>query len=300
MSEDVDPREELRSLVSAARAWVEWQAECGSESLPSVGDPAELLAGLDRRPVGARPRVPAAARAPVAPSTSATAAAPVRVAPAAVGSERSVPRVPSAPATPSRLSSEERRTRLATVAETVKVCTRCSLHATRKQTVFSRGNPEAELCFIGEGPGADEDAQGAPFVGKAGQLLDKMIAAMGLRQDEVYIANVVKCRPPDNRTPEPAEMASCLPYLNEQLDSVRPRVIVALGGTAVRGLLGPTAGITKIRGTWRLYRGATPLMPTFHPAYVLRQPTKEVRGMVWSDLQQVLNELGRPLPGRGT
>ncbi|NUP07912.1 MAG: uracil-DNA glycosylase [Polyangiaceae bacterium] len=204
------------------------------------------------------------------------------------------------PAPGPALTGEARRNHLAVLADTVKACTRCGLHASRKQTVFSRGNPDAELCFIGEGPGADEDAQGLPFVGKAGQLLDKMIAGMGLKQDDVYIANCVKCRPPNNRVPEPSEMASCVPYLQEQLEVIRPRVIVALGGTAVRGLLGPTDGITKIRGKWRLYRASIPVMPTFHPAYVLRQPTKEVRAMVWSDLQQVLKELGRPVPTRGS
>jgi uracil-DNA glycosylase family 4 len=196
------------------------------------------------------------------------------------------------------LGLQERRARLSVLAETVKNCTRCGLHAGRQQTVFSRGDPGAELCFVGEGPGADEDAQGEPFVGKAGQLLDKMIAAMGLRRDEVYIANCVKCRPPNNRTPEAPEMASCMPYLHEQLEVIRPRVIVALGATALRGLMGTTEGITKVRGTWRLYQGAIPVMPTFHPSYVLRMETKEVRGMVWSDLQQVLKELGRSPPAR--
>jgi uracil-DNA glycosylase len=157
----------------------------------------------------------------------------------------------------------------------------------------------AEICFVGEGPGADEDRLGEPFVGKAGQLLDKMIQAMGLGPDDVYICNVVKCRPPDNRTPEPTEMATCLPFLQQQLAVIEPKVIVALGGTALRGLVGPTEGITKARGTWRLFRGSIPLMPTFHPAYVLRQPTREVKAMVWSDLQQALKQLGRPIPAKG-
>ncbi len=193
----------------------------------------------------------------------------------------------------------ELRARLTIIDDRVKACTRCALHATRQQTVFARGNPDAELVFVGEGPGADEDAQGLPFVGKAGQLLDKMIAAMGLGEDDVYICNIVKCRPPNNRVPAPAEMASCIPYLNEQLDLVRPKVIVALGSTALKGLLGAGEGITKARGSWKIYRGTTPLMPTFHPAYVLRTPTREVKGMVWSDLQAVLKQLGRALPKRG-
>ena len=198
-----------------------------------------------------------------------------------------------------KLDSAERVARLTVLATTVAGCTKCELHATRTQTVFARGNPDAELVFIGEGPGADEDVQGLPFVGKAGQLLDKMIAAMGLSEGEVYICNIVKCRPPGNRTPEPREMASCMPYLREQLGVIRPKVLVALGSTALRGLFGPSEGITKARGSFRLYQGAIPVMPTFHPAYVLRQPTKEIRGMVWSDLQQVLKHLGRSAPRRG-
>lgn len=206
--------------------------------------------------------------------------------------------IPSSPFEGPGVASEERRVRLQVLAEQVAPCTKCELHKGRTQTVFSRGNPDAELMFVGEGPGADEDAQGEPFVGKAGQLLDKMIAGMGFARDDVYVANIVKCRPPGNRTPEPIEMATCLPYLTEQIELIRPKVLVALGATALRGLLGPGEGITKVRGTWKLYRGTIPVMPTFHPAYVLRTPTPEVRGMVWSDLKQVLKQLGRPIPKR--
>jgi len=162
--------------------------------------------------------------------------------------------------------------------------------------VFARGNPQAELCFIGEGPGADEDLEGFPFVGKAGQLLDRMIAAMGFLRDEVYVCNIVKCRPPNNRKPEPDEMAKCAPYLREQLDLVAPRVIVALGATAVEGLIGASGGITRIRGQWKLYR-TVPVMPTFHPAYLLRNPA--AKREVWSDLQAVVKQRGRSLPPAG-
>jgi DNA polymerase len=192
---------------------------------------------------------------------------------------------------------EERRVKLAVIADEVASCTRCGLHATRTQTVFARGNPLAELCFVGEGPGADEDAQGLPFVGKAGQLLDKMIAAMGYERDEVYICNIVKCRPPENRKPEPSEIASCQPYLTAQLGLLRPRVIVALGATAVQGLTGTGEGITRMRGKWKLYKGTTPIMPTFHPAYLLRQP--EAKRDVWSDLQLVMKFLGKSPPAKG-
>lgn len=181
--------------------------------------------------------------------------------------------------------------RLALLAEEVRPCTKCVLGETRTQTVFARGNPFAEVCFVGEGPGADEDAQGEPFVGRAGQLLDKMIAAMGYHRDDVYICNVVKCRPPNNRKPEPSEMEACSPYLRDQLALVKPKVIVALGATAVTGLTGSTEGITRMRGKWKLYKGTIPIMPTFHPAYLLRDPSK--KRDAWHDLQEVMKHLGK-------
>jgi DNA polymerase len=194
------------------------------------------------------------------------------------------------------LESEHVVQRLQVLQETVRQCTRCGLHQGRTQTVFARGTGSAGLCFVGEGPGADEDAQGFPFVGKAGQLLDKMITAMGMTRDEVYVCNIVKCRPPNNRKPEPEEMSACVPYLHEQLELLSPQVIVALGATAVQGLLGSSEGITRMRGKWKLYRGKVPVMPTFHPAYLLRQP--EAKREVWADLQAVLQSMGRSIPGR--
>src|SRR5262249_45321813 len=151
-----------------------------------------------------------------------------------------------------------------------------------------------ELCFVGEGPGADEDEQGEPFVGKAGQLLDRMIAAMGYSRDEVYVCNIVKCRPPDNRKPEPGEMACCMPTPAAQLSAVAPQASAALGATAVEGLLGVSGGITRMRGQWKLYQRAVPVMPTFHPAYLLRNPA--AKREVWDDLKAVLKHLGRPVP----
>lgn len=185
---------------------------------------------------------------------------------------------------------------LQVLATEIASCTRCALHAARTQTVFARGTGSSGLCFVGEGPGADEDAQGFPFVGPAGQLLDRMIAAMGFERDEVYVCNIVKCRPPKNRKPDPDEMAACRPYLEEQLDLVAPQVIVALGATAIEGLLGIAGGITRLRGTWRLYKGKIPVMPTFHPAYLLRTP--EAKRDVWNDLQEVLRHMGRTIPER--
>lgn len=193
------------------------------------------------------------------------------------------------------------RTHLATLGanmgeleQKVRACTACELHSGRKQTVFSRGNGSSGLCFVGEGPGAEEDAQGEPFVGPAGQLLDKMIAAMGLLRDDVYVCNIVKCRPPGNRRPSPIEMQTCSPFLERQLELLNPQVIVALGGTAVAGLLGVTDGITRVRGKFRLYQGRIAVMPTFHPAYLLRNPA--AKRQVWTDLREVLAHMGRPAP----
>jgi DNA polymerase len=194
------------------------------------------------------------------------------------------------------LDPEARRVALEVLSEAVRGCTRCALHSARIQTVFARGNGSSGLCFVGEGPGADEDQQGYPFVGAAGQLLDRMIGAMGIERDDVYVCNVVKCRPPNNRKPEPAEMAACSDYLKQQLDLIQPQVIVALGATAVTGLLGTTEGITRLRGKWKLYRGRVPVMPTFHPAYLLRTPG--AKREVWEDLQAVLKQMGRAVPGR--
>jgi DNA polymerase len=178
-------------------------------------------------------------------------------------------------------------------------CTKCGLAATRTQTVFARGNPAASICFVGEAPGADEDAQGLPFVGRAGQLLDRMIAAMGLSPErDVYICNILKCRPPGNRRPEPGEMATCIPYLHEQLALVGPRVIVAMGNTAVAALLDTKLGITKLRGEFKLYRGHTLVMPTYHPSYLLRPSPQQIEAkrQAWQDLQLVMKELGIESP----
>ncbi|MEM9914241.1 MAG: uracil-DNA glycosylase [Planctomycetota bacterium] len=177
----------------------------------------------------------------------------------------------------------------------VRGCVRCELHAGRTQTVFGEGDANASLMIVGEGPGADEDRTGRPFVGRAGELLTKQIGAMGLSREQVYIANVVKCRPPNNRTPTPAEAATCGDYLRRQIEIIRPRVILTVGGPAAKLLLGTDTGITRLRGTWHTYRAVDPgipVMPTFHPAYLLRSYTKENRAKVWADLQQVMQRLG--------
>ena len=168
-------------------------------------------------------------------------------------------------------------------------CTRCKLHTTRNKIVFGDGNPQAELVFIGEGPGADEDAQGLPFVGRAGKLLTQMIEAMGLQRKQVYICNVVKCRPPGNRQPEKDEVDACSPFLFRQLDVLQPKVIVCLGATAAQTLLQTNRGISHFRGEWLEYRGYK-MIATYHPAYLLRNPA--AKGDVWKDLQKVMAELG--------
>lgn len=173
-------------------------------------------------------------------------------------------------------------------------CPHCTTATAHTQTVFGEGHPDARLVFVGEAPGAEEDKTGRPFVGRAGQLLEKMIIAMGFSREDVYIANVLKSRPPNNATPTPAEVMKCAPYLAEQLKIIAPEVIVALGAPAAKFLLDTTDGISSLRGSWhacRLGEIEIPVMPTYHPAYLLRNYTPEARGKVWSDLQLVLRRL---------
>ena len=179
---------------------------------------------------------------------------------------------------------------LTLLREEIGDCQRCKLAPLRHNLVFGVGNPDADLVFVGEAPGADEDAQGEPFVGKAGQLLTKMIEAMGYARGDVYICNVLKCRPPGNRNPEPDEVAQCEPFLKRQLAAIRPRMIVALGKFAVQCLLRDDSPISRLRGNMRSYEGI-PLMPTFHPAYLLRDPSKKKE--VWEDLKAVNAALAR-------
>lgn len=167
-------------------------------------------------------------------------------------------------------------------------CRRCVLHGTRRRVVFGEGNPAADLVFVGEAPGADEDAQGRPFVGRAGQLLTKIIEAMGMKREEVYICNILKCRPPGNRNPEPDEIAACEPFLIRQLEAIRPRVICALGTFAAHALLKSEAPISVLRGRFHSYQGI-PLMPTYHPAYLLRNPG--AKKQVWADVQVIMKTL---------
>ena len=206
--------------------------------------------------------------------------------------------LPIAPAFEAQvLPTEEKRRRLIALDNNeVRGCTRCRLCETRKNTVFGEGSADAKIFFIGEGPGENEDLQARPFVGRAGEMLNKWIAAMGLCREDVYIANIVKCRPPGNRVPMPDEVATCTPYLERQLEIIRPRVIVTLGLPALKYMMNdPKLTMGRSRGHWREWRGVK-LMPTFHPAYVLRSYNDETRSAVWSDLKAVMAEVGLPMP----
>jgi uracil-DNA glycosylase len=217
----------------------------------------------------------------------------VEALPAAQTSVPTAPAVPILPAVnaPSLFEVLDRieGDSLERIREDLGECTRCRLHKQRNKIVFGAGNPKAELVFVGEGPGHDEDMQGLPFVGRAGKLLTQMIEAMGLQREDVYICNVVKCRPPENRKPEDDEVATCSPYLYRQLDVIGPKAIVCLGATAAQELLKTKDSISRFRGTWFDYRN-TKLMATYHPAYLLRNPA--AKSEVWKDLQKVMAHLG--------
>jgi uracil-DNA glycosylase family 4 len=185
-------------------------------------------------------------------------------------------------------TSAGERSALEAVRAELGDCRRCSLGSRRHRLVFGEGNPHAELVFVGEAPGADEDAQGRPFVGRAGQLLTRIIAAMGLKREEVYICNILKCRPPGNRNPQPEEIAACEPFLIRQIEAIRPRVLCALGGFAAHTLLKSEAPITVLRGRFQAYQGI-PLMPTYHPAYLLRNPG--AKKQVWEDVQAIMKAI---------
>lgn len=203
---------------------------------------------------------------------------------------------PPPPDVSATVAPANRVSALQLIREEIGDCTRCALHKGRNMLVFADGDPQARLMFVGEGPGADEDAQGIPFVGRAGQLLNNMIGAMGLKREEVYIANVVKCRPPGNRTPEPEEANTCSPFLFRQIDVVRPEVLVALGATAATYLLGQRQPLAGLRGRIHSFRG-TKLIVTYHPAFLLRDPRQKKEA--WADLQIAMRELGLKPSGKG-
>lgn len=295
-------------LLQATIRHVEELREQGVRFVPVS---RETLDALSRpQPVRLLPATPAVQTQPQQAAGAPPAAAPAVSAPAV-----SAPAAPldlslglagetSSAAAPPSLGPEARAAAFADLRARVLACTKCPhLAAARQNVVFGVGCPTAELMFVGEAPGADEDAQGEPFVGRAGELLTKIIQTMGFRREEVYIANILKCRPDTpgqtsgNRKPTSAEMQTCVPYLIEQIDLIRPRVLVALGATAVEGLLGRAVSITKLRGQWQSWRGI-PLMPTYHPAYLLRNQALSEKRKVWEDMLAVLERLGRPISAR--
>jgi DNA polymerase len=285
---------------------------------------AEALSGINSRPkrteapqgfnaraaagAGTGPAAPGRPVAQPSPPTQQQAAGVGRVGesaarPAPMGVDQAKLLIDEVPAT-QVLSAEAKAAAFAELRQRALACVRCShLASARRTVVFGVGSIDAELMFVGEAPGADEDQQGEPFVGKAGQLLTKIIQTMSLSRETVYIANILKCRPDTpgqsagNRKPTPDEMKTCIPYLHEQIDLIRPKVLVALGATAVEGLLGKTAGITRLRGQWHTYRGI-PLMPTYHPAYLLRNQALSEKRRVWEDMLQVMGKLGMTITGK--
>jgi uracil-DNA glycosylase len=281
--------------VERLRAYVEYFRDMGVHDFYRRGEPvfSEIVADVVRveaiaepLPVRAAP-VPVVA-APVVPSKLDFLEPPIA---------KLVSFDNLAPLPEMRVAAAGKADALRAIQEEIGDCTRCPLaYAGRRKIVFADGDPNARLMFVGEGPGADEDASGIPFVGKAGQLLNNMIAAMGVKREEVYIANIVKCRPPANRAPEPVEANTCSQFLLRQIDVVQPKVIVALGATAATYLLGVKQSLASLRGRWHGCRGAK-LVVTYHPAFLLRDPRQ--KGEAWKDLQMVMKEMGLKAPAKG-
>jgi len=258
MSVERDLARETAAALGAARAWLEEWVEEGIEAIPPAGP----------EPVALDAAAPATGERPAAPATT-----------------------PPPGAQPELLSGFDfgEPPTLERVREVLGECTRCGLCEGRSSIVFGDGNPNADLMFVGEGPGENEDREGLPFVGRAGELLTQMVErGLEVPRSQVYICNIVKCRPPGNRNPLPGEVNACRPFLDGQIDAVAPKAIVALGKPATSLLLGRDVAITRVRGSWHEYRGV-PVMPTFHPAYVLRQYTEQNRRLVWEDLKAALD-----------
>ena len=286
------------------RAWVEYFRDLGVYDFYRRGEVRPPVVEADPDPparaIASAAPTEVAVLAPAAESHASFAAEPVPAHDLAVSTESQLMKLISfndlAPLSTERIPLGERDAALRAIQEEIGDCTRCPLaYAGRHKIVFGDGSPTARLMFVGEGPGADEDAQGLPFVGKAGQLLNNMILAMGLARTEVYIANIVKCRPPGNRVPEPVEANTCSQFLLRQIDVVRPEVIVALGATAAIYLLGVKRSLGSLRGQWHTCRGAK-LAVTYHPAFLLRDPRQKAEA--WKDLQMVMAELKLTLPAR--
>ncbi len=263
-----------RTLVATLRDYIDQLREEGMEGLPASIATVANISTAPKVPLSkAYPPVASA----VAPATAVPWAQPLELL--------------------SKYPGLEQTSTLDQIREFIGECTRCKLAPGRTNLVFGVGNPNADLMFVGEAPGADEDARGEPFVGRAGQLLTDIIErGMGLKRSDVYICNVIKCRPPDNRNPEPDEVAACEPFLMRQIDLVKPRAIIGLGTFAVHALLKVKTPISRMRGIWHEVHGVR-LMPTFHPAYLLRNGGD--KRLVWADIQEVMKFLGIPIPRRG-
>jgi uracil-DNA glycosylase len=275
-----DLQKEFLEIIADIRAHLEYQRALGVRSV-------ELLSGVsgqfEDRPAAAREDstrpVPASSHRPLPERKAAAAAASPVAAPAG-----SVETPSSGPLT------------LEAIREEIGDCTRCKLHKGRNSIVYGEGDPKAKIVFVGEGPGFEEDQQGRPFVGAAGQLLTDIIEkGMKIRRADVYICNIVKCRPPNNRNPEPDEVEACIGFVKKQIVAINPRVIVTLGNVPTQNLLNTKQGITRIRGTWQEYNGI-PVMPTFHPSYLLRSPGE--KKWVWIDIKKVMERLGIAVPAK--
>jgi uracil-DNA glycosylase family 4 len=279
------------------RAYVDYLRDMGVHDFYRQGEP--VFAEVARSPVVSVAEVAVAPEVRPVPDVVERIAASIPNRPEYL--EPPIPKLVSfdelAPIPEVRVTAAHKAEALVAIHEEIGDCTRCPLaYAGRRKIVFGDGDANARLMFVGEGPGADEDASGVPFVGKAGQLLNNMIQAMGLKREEVYIANIVKCRPPANRVPEPVEANTCDQFLLRQIDVVQPEVVVALGATAAMYLLGVKQSLRALRGSWHSCRGAK-LVVTYHPAFLLRDPTQ--KGEAWKDLQMVMAEMGLKAPAKG-
>lgn len=293
----------IDSLASSTPPPAQAQSQSAKETPVSKAPAAQMSA--EETPAEKTPPSPAPVPAPVpspAPSEPPSARkAPVKSAPTSVSIQSDIFSQPTPAGGASTTepetteTPEQKRSALDELAAELADCDRCPLAQTRTKLVFGAGSPSARLMFVGEAPGRDEDAQGIPFIGRAGKLLDRIIIAMGLTRDEVYIGNILKCRPPENRNPNASEVVQCLPFLKRQIGIIRPDLIVCLGGVAAQTLLETKQGIGKLRGRFLDYAG-TKLLCTYHPAYLLRNP--HAKGDVWEDMQKALKFLGMPIPKR--
>jgi uracil-DNA glycosylase family 4 len=293
--ESEDARAAARRLIREVRQRLESLQRAGLRDLPrtSWNEPVRSVDPVP--PILLHPPAPLPSLGAEMPPMPPADRPPRRPAPAPALPATSLFQEPGFETGP--LPPDERPSILRILADEVAVCRKCSnLAESRTQTVFADGSPQARLMFIGEAPGADEDRTGIPFVGRAGQLLTDMITkGMGLRREDVYIANILKCRPPENREPSLAESANCLPYLERQIDIVRPEFLCLLGRVAVQYLLGTSLSMGKLRGKWYRYRGIATIV-TYHPAYLLRTPS--AKKDAWEDLQLLMNAMGLPVPSR--